>query len=517
MILKNVTALLIALCVANNIFTQVLEIPELTNVSVDINTQTVNISWKMSDADKVDGYIIKRQIFGYEGVVDGSVNTIATINNRNQYSYIDNKDAYGYAMPSSRVESYRVVAFKNTSGGKVLYSNMSRQVSTIYLSPIKFDLCNKQNKLEWTAYNGFANNLKAYKIYYSHSLDANPVFVGEVDASTTTFTHSNIELLQKYYYHIEAVSNSSLTSNSNRQLVITKSILNSKIMNADYATVIEKNKAELSFSLDKTAKIKSYILLKSDKINGKYDTVSIFKGGVEKITYIDTLKTSKYIKYYKLAAVNECGEISGETNIANNIVLKAKASTYEKLINNLSWNAYENWRGGVKSYNIYRSFNGEEFEKIATLTPNNLNFDDNIKHFLDSRGNVVGSTGKFCYYIEAEEDKTNPYGIIGKSKSNVKCTYQEAIVYLPNAINPNSQFAENRTFRPFTTFVSDYQLIIYDRWGGIVFKSTDPLKAWDGTNNGGNLLMKGTYTYFLQYKSKNKTVVKTSGEINLIY
>ncbi len=517
LLLRRIIILLLTLYVHNYFFAQILEIPKITNVSVNRHSGMVEISWGMNNADEVDGYIIKRKIFGQPNVVDGSFNTIATISNNKQFRYIDSLDAYGYAMPGSRVETYRVVSYKNATADKILYSNMSKPVSTIYLSPIEFDLCKSQNTLRWTAFTGFKNNLKSYRIYYSNTLEGTLTYIGETDTAANSFIHNNVEEAKPYYYYVEAVADNTLRSLSNSQLINTKELTGIKLINADYASVIKKGNIEVSFSLDKDAEVKYYLLLKSEDKTSSYDTIARFSGGVETITYVDTLKTNKNRVFYKLVAVNKCGDIFGKSNIAGNILFKARASKNEQLINNLSWNKYENWLGGVGIYNIYRKYNNTVFEKIAELPSTSTFYADNIKDFINRNRNGVSSSGKFCYYVEAVEGSDNPHGIRGKSKSNISCTYQEAVVYLPNAINPLSMFPENRTFRPISTFASDYQLIIYDHWGGIVFKSSDPLEAWDGKNKGGNLLARGTYIYSLQYTSKNKNRVKTSGEINLIY
>ncbi len=515
---KHIILLLLTFFTSNILFAQVLEIPEPTNISVNKESGLVELSWTMKNAEKVDGYIIKRKIFGQTNVVDGSFNTVATIANNQQFTYTDSSNSYGYSMPNSRAETYRIVSYKNTFGGKVLYSNMSRSVSTMYLSPIDFDLCKKQNKLQWTACRNYKTGVKAYKIYYTHAKNEPEVFMTELSPSDTSFVHENIKAQQKYLYHIKAVSNSGIISFSNIQKINTQEVSSIKVLNANYASVIKKGHIEVSFTVDKNAKIKSYNLLKSNNKQGKFEQIAQFEAAKQEIiTYVDTLKTNKNIVYYKLAAINECGDLTAESNIANNILLKARASETEQFINNLSWNKYEDWLSGVRTYIIYRKYNNNKFEKIAELPSNITSYTDNLKDFIHSNPHKISESGKFCYFIEAIENLNNPYGIMGQSKSNKSCTYQEAVVYLPNAINPNSHLLENRTFRPITTFVSNYKLTIYNRWGGIVFQSNDPMQAWDGKKNGGDLMPRGTYVFLLQYNSKNKQTIKRTGEINLIY
>jgi gliding motility-associated-like protein len=55
--------------------------------------------------------------------------------------------------------------------------------------------------------------------------------------------------------------------------------------------------------------------------------------------------------------------------------------------------------------------------------------------------------------------------------------------YLPNAFSPN-QDGTNDVWRPLTKpnlEILDYELQVFDRWGGMVFYTNDPSKTWDGS------------------------------------
>jgi gliding motility-associated-like protein len=214
--------------------------------------------------------------------------------------------------------------------------------------------------------------------------------------------------------------------------------------------------------------------------------------------------------------INNCHLESRQTNLAHNIVLEAKTNANAQYTNNITWTPYTTWLGGVDSYKVFRSIDGAAFEEIAILGPGSLSYIDDIEQFVKPDMNGNQTNGHFCYYIEATEGAGNPYGIVGISKSNISCAHQETVVFIPNAFNPNSQTEENRTFKPVITFVNDYKLIIYNRIGEIVFQSTDPLYGWDGRNKG-QLLQKGTYVYFLTYRTRDNQLVEKSGQINLVY
>jgi gliding motility-associated-like protein len=55
--------------------------------------------------------------------------------------------------------------------------------------------------------------------------------------------------------------------------------------------------------------------------------------------------------------------------------------------------------------------------------------------------------------------------------------------YVPNSFSPNSD-AHNAVFKVVAFGIYDFSMEIYDRWGKMVFSSTDPEQGWDGTYHG---------------------------------
>ncbi len=61
--------------------------------------------------------------------------------------------------------------------------------------------------------------------------------------------------------------------------------------------------------------------------------------------------------------------------------------------------------------------------------------------------------------------------------------YDDIIYYVPNAFTPNGD-GTNDVFFPVLTAgldLSQYQLLIFNRWGEVVFESRDYDYRWDGT------------------------------------
>jgi gliding motility-associated-like protein len=79
-------------------------------------------------------------------------------------------------------------------------------------------------------------------------------------------------------------------------------------------------------------------------------------------------------------------------------------------------------------------------------------------------------------------------------------------VYFPGAFTPNGD-SKNDYFGPIGPVVSsltNYTMRVYDRYGELIFYSTDPYKKWDGTKNGSKYNT-GTFTWFATYTINGKS------------
>ena len=71
--------------------------------------------------------------------------------------------------------------------------------------------------------------------------------------------------------------------------------------------------------------------------------------------------------------------------------------------------------------------------------------------------------------------------------------------FMPNAFTPN-QDGVNDLFRPLhSPYLTDYQLLVYDRWGQQVYSGNDAAKGWDGNVNG-HPQPDGNYVWMIRYR-----------------
>jgi gliding motility-associated-like protein len=90
-------------------------------------------------------------------------------------------------------------------------------------------------------------------------------------------------------------------------------------------------------------------------------------------------------------------------------------------------------------------------------------------------------------------------------------------LYAPNAFTPNGN-GTNDMFFIYGEYVADFHLMIFDRWGMLIFESYDMTKGWDGrANSGPDIAQIDTYvwvvTYTEQYEGYKHRII---GHLNLI-
>jgi gliding motility-associated-like protein len=110
-------------------------------------------------------------------------------------------------------------------------------------------------------------------------------------------------------------------------------------------------------------------------------------------------------------------------------------------------------------------------------------------------------------------DNTNGHTITLVAASTMGCTstYQVSIdfdagliYYIPNTFTPDGD-GHNQTFKPVFTSGFDpynYEMLIYNRWGEIIFETHDVTYGWDGTYALGNYTCQdGVYLYKIVFKN----------------
>lgn len=94
------------------------------------------------------------------------------------------------------------------------------------------------------------------------------------------------------------------------------------------------------------------------------------------------------------------------------------------------------------------------------------------------------------------------------------CFEFSPILRLPNAFSPNGD-GHNDTFGVPVGVYPDFQMLIFDRWGRMVYSSNNPTQHWDGFISG-QAAPSGSYVYRINYNFTPNSPVSLTGSITLI-
>jgi gliding motility-associated-like protein len=105
--------------------------------------------------------------------------------------------------------------------------------------------------------------------------------------------------------------------------------------------------------------------------------------------------------------------------------------------------------------------------------------------------------------------------------SKVISVKNEFGIFVPNSFTPNYD-GLNDVFKPvFTPYGLDtrtFEMRVYDRWGILVFSSSDPNKGWDGShfNKGDEPMKEDAYTWIIRYRDLDGKQYDQKGFVTLI-
>lgn len=466
------------------------ERPMITYVTVDTSTENTIIHWDESGSPDVKWYYLYYEIMtvnGSEGVKLDSVPP-----------GISSYEHTGNAGNESMI--YSISAIDSTGNESVRTPGFH---STVYTT-IQYDSCYDAVNISWTPYTGWGENISGYRIYSRQQGEAYGPPMG-MSKNDTSIRFENIQENTHYYFFVEALKNDTLSSLSNIARKYTYMPGPPDTFNLLSVNVVSDNSVQINFEFTDTSNIDDFRLLRSiDKsadfisLDSKYDLNS------GENFFTDSIITGAESYYYKIGAVNSCNRVFSETNIGSNILLKGSNNANR---NDLSWNYYEDWETGVSEYQIIMyNMNGEP-RVISTTGPDVNSFSHNLQEIYGT-----GFDGIINYRIIAWKTGEDVF-----SQSNIIHIDLSGKMSVPNAFTPNSD-GVNDIFKPFfTLFPQKFMMVIYDRYGIVVYKSENPEEGWQGKINGGGMATEGVYIYHIQYTTYTGTTVEKTGHLTVFY
>lgn len=466
------------------------DMPVLDSVGVDLISGHPSIGWTPSIEDDVLGYIIYHS--------SGTWSTLDTVWGKNSSSYVDVQHSGDIAS-----QAYRILAFDSCYNA----SPMTNPCNTIYLTS-SFDPCTNAATISWNPYINISGALMGYKIFVSINGGAYALLT-TVTANTNQYVHSNLIPQSTYNYRVQAFNGLNTTSTSNVSTVYSHNSHGPQYVYIRYASVTNENYVELSIFCDSLSSVSEYRIMRSESSMGSFIEIGkVLPISGSSLIYFDKeALVSEKAYYYQVLAVDNCGVVALSSNVAKTIFLTGIQD--ESFLNQLSWNLYEGWLGGVHQYNIYRAIDGVfDSNPLATI------YDVSATSYTDDINSLNKATSRFSYYLVAVEGAGSPYHFQESSKSNTILVDNAPKVYVPNAFSP---IGYNKIFKPVCIFVdpANYYFAVFNKWGQLVFETHNIDQGWDGMFKGKSV-KDDVYVYYIRFRSKTSDYQKKTGSVSVV-
>jgi len=230
---------------------------------------------------------------------------------------------------------------------------------------------------------------------------------------------------------------------------------------------------------------------------------NIFKSGSPFGTSaLQTFTDSNFVQEdqpcYSISYTDACGNKSLMSIAACPILLNGTLQADNAI--NLNWSDYNGWENGVDHY-IVEKFDtqGQLLQTFNTGTGLSLTDDE------EDINNQI-----YVYRITAFAVTA---GVV-ESISNTLTIIKEPNLFHPNAFTPNSD-GLNDTFKVIGQYTAQVEFKIFNRWGELLFITTDLNQSWDGTYKG-NLMPEGTYVFRAYLTDLAGRTSERSGNILLL-
>ncbi len=343
---------------------------------------------------------------------------------------------------------------------------------------------NNSNKIDWKTE---GNNFSSYEI------SKGGVLLSTIMVSNTkTLDDPNVQCTIDYCYQVVQNYNSGARSVSDEVCVTA---ISTDIPDAilDITGTISDNKIELDWELPAGFNPKLYFIAKS--IDGApfskiadAATASFIDEGVD-------VNNSKYC--YTITYIDACNNTAPDGVIVCPVLLTLSSTVEEAQLN---WTNYQGWASGNDAY-ILEVFDGEgNLVEEISMAADTLFLDD-----LLARDMQVVS-----YRIKTVSNDATPK----ISYSNTVTLTNPIIVFAPNAFSPDGN-GLNDVFEVRGRYINSFDLQIFNRWGELLFQSSDKNIGWDGTSKGAPM-PNGTYVYRANITDFMDNKIVKSGSLVLI-
>lgn len=453
--------------------------------SVSVEDGGVVVSWQASPSPETYAYIINR-------VAPAGTQAIDTVYGANTLTFTDYSANAGLTS-----ETYYVLAL-DRCGNKSLVGDPH---TTMLLASSTPNACESSVQLRWNPYNNMPQGIAYYEIF---TVDNNGQATPVGRSNNTSFSYNQINDGQTICFFVEAVSNGNVRARSSQQCLTVAITQPLRVIYGLGADVEPTGSVRTEWLWDPTATITS---ARIDRLPPAANTVNLALPAplVAQNFFSDPAPNTNSTLRYTVTAQDRCNNTITSNQISS--LLLAGTALDDQAVNKLQWPAYVHDLLDSITYELVRiEPNGSE---LVIFAGNSLalSFNDEFDGT---------DTESRCYFLRANvifrtpDDKTFARVI----RSNRVCLSQPVRLYVPNVFAPEGI---NRIFKPQTPSeqITEYSMEILDRWGGILFQSSNIDSGWDGESRG-EPLPQGVYLYRISLTQGNGQQLERVGTVTLI-
>lgn len=203
---------------------------------------------------------------------------------------------------------------------------------------------------------------------------------------------------------------------------------------------------------------------------------------------------------YRIDYVDNCGNTSQPGIEVCPIRLSGSVNSKNEI--RLDWSAYTGWQNGVDEY-IVEKYDAEGVPLQVFNVSTNLFLEDDI---------VDVANQQYVYIVVANAND----GGLGQAVSNEITVTKNPNIFYPTAFTPDGVGdIRNEVFKVFGQFVETFEMNIFNRWGELLFTTTDINQGWDG-NFRGKPQPEGTYAFIATLTDFEGRTFKRSGSVVLL-
>lgn len=469
--------------------------PVIQFVSVDQITGKAYITWAPSQAGDVTGYYVYF-------IQNGTPTTVGTLSGSASTFF-----AYPASTAWNGSEEFRVASVDSCN--KV--SNPGQTHRSLFLQH-GFDLCGYKATLNWNTYENWPGGVSQYTLYASQGGGGfQPI--ATLSSGQTSYTYTIAPQAATYRFYVQAKDASGTRiSQSNVDTLIARVPRQPNYLYLRYATVDSDSIIRLSFLHDTLASVQSYKVQRSGDKGSTWENVGTvpFLADTALLYYSDSSVFADEQSYqYRIGAVDSCGNTSVFSQVVRSLYLKGLANLNYN--NQIYWNTYQGFSGGVQYYRVYRS----NYKTFAGQVRGNLSATEGV--FFDQLSDSLFENGRYCYRVVAYEGVNTQYFFTDSASSNIICLQAKPRIFIPNAFSPQGDKL-NEVWKPRAVFIApeDYLLQIFDRWGRLIFKTSIPNEGWEGKEVDGTDMPEGVYAFTIQFRGQDGELDYRRGTLTLI-